>query len=64
MLQDFIFRYAVDYFYVFANYEKALEYSKNNTGSEEHLALVLQLEYIDEPESGNYIHVKEERLTE
>ena len=26
--------------------------------------LVLQNEYIDEPEPGQYIHVKEERITE
>lgn len=30
----------------------------------EPLALILQKEYIDEPEPGKYIHVKVERLTE
>jgi hypothetical protein len=28
------------------------------------LALVLQREYISEPEPGHYIHMKEERITE
>jgi len=53
-----------DYYYVFSNFEEALEYSKNNPGTEEPLALILQREYIDEPEPQKYIHVKEERLTE
>lgn len=53
-----------DYFYVFSNYEEALEFSQINQGAEEPLALVLQREYIDEPELGKYIHVKEERITE
>jgi len=53
-----------DYYYAFGSYEEALEFSKENLGTEEPLALVLQEEYIDEPEPGNYIHVKESRLTE
>ena len=53
-----------DYYYVFDNYEDALEYSNDNVGAEQPLALILQREYIDEPETENYIHVKEERLTE
>jgi hypothetical protein len=53
-----------DYCYVFASFEEALAYSKANPGTEEPLALVLQEEYIDEPEPGNYVHVKERRLTE
>lgn len=53
-----------DYYYVFANYEEALSYSNNNEGTEEPLALVLQREYIKEDEPENYVHVKEERLTE
>lgn len=53
-----------DYYYVFATYDEALAYSKANAGCEEPLALVLQEEYIDEPEPGNYVHVKEQRLTE
>ena len=53
-----------DYFYVFAEYIDALEFSKKTKGAEEPIALILQEEYIDEPESGKYIHMKEERLTE
>lgn len=53
-----------DYYYVFVNFEEANEYFRTNPGTEEPLALVLQREYIDEPEPQKYIHVKEERLTE
>lgn len=53
-----------DYYYVFETYEEALEFSKNNAGSEEPLALILQEEHINEPETGVYIHVKEQRVAE
>jgi hypothetical protein len=53
-----------DYYYVFETYEEALAYSQSNEGCEEPLALVLQKEYIDEPEPGKYVHIKEQRLTE
>jgi hypothetical protein len=53
-----------DYYYVFDNYEDALEFSKENPGSEMPLALILQEEYISEPRPGNYIHIKEHRVTE
>ena len=53
-----------DYYYAFETYEEALAYSQSNKGCEEPLALVLQEEYIDEPEPGNYVHVMEQRLTE
>lgn len=53
-----------DYFYPFATYEDALAFSERTPGAEEPLALVLQREYISEPEPGNYIHIKEERVTE
>lgn len=53
-----------DYYYVFATYEEALRYAEENKGAEEPVALVLQEEYIDEPETGNYVHVKEQRLAE
>ncbi len=48
-----------DYYYSFGGYEEALEFAKDNPGTEEPLALVLQEEYIDEPEPGNYAHIKE-----
>lgn len=53
-----------DYYYAFVTYEEALEFSKQNEGTEEPLALILQREHINEPEPGKYLHVKEERLTE
>ena len=53
-----------DYFYSFATYAEALTFSQQTKGAEEPLALVLQREYISEPEPGHYIHVKEERITE
>ncbi|MEL6654971.1 MAG: GCN5 family acetyltransferase [Bacteroidota bacterium] len=53
-----------DYYYAFANYEEAKEFSSNNEGSEEPIVLILQKEYISEPEVGEYLHVKEERITE
>ena len=53
-----------DYYCVFENYEEALEFSKLTQGAEEPLALILQEEYIDEPEMGKYEHIKEQRITE
>jgi len=45
-------------------YEEALGYSQANKGREVPVALVVQEEYIDESEPGNFLHVKEERITE
>ena len=53
-----------DYYYVFETYEEALAFSQKTEGAEEPLALVLQEEYISEPEPGQYTHIKEERITE
>ena len=53
-----------DYYYVFETYEEALTYSSENPGTEKPLALVSQAEYIDEPEPGNYIYIKEPRIAE
>ena len=53
-----------DYFYPFATYSEALEFSNRTEGAEEPLALIRQLEYIDEPDDGHYIHVKEMRIAE
>jgi hypothetical protein len=53
-----------DYYYAFATYEEALECSQQIQGAEEPLALVLQREYISEEEPGQYVHIKEERVTE
>lgn len=53
-----------DYCYAFASHDEALDFSNRTPGAEEPLALVLQREYIDEPETGEYRHVREERVTE
>ena len=53
-----------DYYYAFETYNEALEFSGQELGCEEPLALILQREYIDEPEPGRYMHVREERVTE
>jgi putative acetyltransferase len=53
-----------DYFEAFATYTDALVFSKRTTGAEEPLALVLQREYIDEDEPGNYVHRIKQRMTE
>ena len=53
-----------DYFYAFASHEEARAFSEGTEGAEEPLALILQEEYIDEPEPGHYVHMKEQRITE
>ncbi len=53
-----------DYFYAFATYSEALEYSLNTPGAEQPLALILQREYINETQPGNFVHVVEERIAE
>lgn len=53
-----------DYFYAFSTYAEALAFSEETEGAEEPLALILQREHIDEPNDGEYAHVKEERVTE
>jgi hypothetical protein len=53
-----------DYYYAFASQEEALACSSETTGAEAPLALVLQLEYIDEAEPGEYRHVRERRVAE
>lgn len=53
-----------DYYYAFETYEEADAFAHANAGTEDPLALVLQREYIDESEPGQYVHVCEERITE
>lgn len=53
-----------DYYYVFANYQEAQAFANVTHGAETPVALILQKEYIDEPEKGKWIHVKEERIVE
>ena len=53
-----------DYFHAFATFAEAREFANRTRGAEEPLALVLQEEYIDEPQPGEYVHVKARRVTE
>lgn len=53
-----------DYFEAFASYEEAAEFAANSEGAEDPLALVLQEEYIDEPEPGVYVHKTGPRVCE
>src|SRR5262245_21452141 len=53
-----------DYYYAFATYQEALEFAQRNPCAEEPLALILQEEFIDKPDVGRYVHVKERRVTE
>ncbi len=53
-----------DYYHAFKTCEEALKFIKNTEGAEELLALILQEEYIDEPEPEQYVHIKEQRIAE
>ncbi len=53
-----------DYYYYFADYDEAYQFSIATQGAENPIALILQKEYISEPEPQQYVHVKTERLTE
>jgi hypothetical protein len=53
-----------DYYVAFAQYEAANAFSKQTPGAEAPLALVRQLEWIDEPERGHFVPEKGERITE
>jgi len=53
-----------DYYYAFATYVEARDFSAKTTGAEPPLALIRQIEYITEPQPGAYAHVLEPRVTE
>jgi putative acetyltransferase len=53
-----------DYYFAFATYAEALAFAEETAGAEKPLALIRQLEHINEPEQGVYVHVKEPRMTE
>jgi hypothetical protein len=53
-----------DYFVAFVQYERAKEFSKATTGAEDPLVLIRQFEWIHEPQPGNYIPERGERLAE
>jgi len=53
-----------DYYHAFATYAEAEEFARRTQGAEEPLALILQEEYLDEPEPGCYMHMKERPIAE
>jgi len=53
-----------DYYRAFSSYPAALRFSRKSRGAEKPLALIMQKEYIDEPNPGKYAHVKKRRITE
>jgi putative acetyltransferase len=53
-----------DYYHAFATYEQAKLFSNNKERAEEPLVLVLQREYIDEPEPGRLERVVGRRIAE
>jgi hypothetical protein len=53
-----------DYYYAFATYEDAKDFSEKTERAEEPLVLLLQHEHINEPEPGKYEHVTGDRITE
>jgi hypothetical protein len=53
-----------DYYYAFVTLEEARAAARRHPGAGEPVALVLQREYIDEPQPGEYRHVRDQRVTE
>jgi hypothetical protein len=53
-----------DYYYCFETFEEANEFSQSTNGAKFPIALILQKEYIDEFNPGEYTHIKKERMTE
>ena len=53
-----------DYYFAFATYAEAASFSESAPGAEEPLALIRQVEFIDEPKPGEYRHVKDQRIAE
>lgn len=53
-----------DYYFSFGTYQEALTFSRNTEGAKTPLALILQEEYISEPEPGEYVHIRERRIAE
>ena len=53
-----------DYYYAFATYEEALEFSQGAAGAEAPLVLIRQMQHVNEPRPGQFVVVDGERLTE
>jgi hypothetical protein len=54
----------VDYFRAFSDFESAKQFAECTDGAEEPCVLILQKEYIDEPQDGVFIKIKKDRITE
>ena len=55
---------ANEYYRAFVTYQQALAFANDTPDSRAPIALVRQLEWIDQPSRGVYIHNKGERITE
>ena len=53
-----------DYYLAYATVAEAVAAARSTPGAEEPLALIRQVEYIGEPEPGEYRHMKDVRVTE
>lgn len=53
-----------EYCHAFATYEQALTFATDTPDARAPVALVRQLEWVDQPSRGVYIHNKGERITE
>jgi hypothetical protein len=51
-------------FCAFATYDEAMRFSRKTPNAEKPLVLIRQNEWVDEPESGKFIHVKQPRTAE
>lgn len=52
------------YYRAFATYQRALAFAASTQNAETPVALVRQLEWVDQPSRGVYLHHKGERITE
>lgn len=53
-----------DYFYAFETFEEAEEFQQDTKGAQDILALIRQLEWIDEFKPGQFKHEKGQRIAE
>jgi len=53
-----------DYYYAFADYEAAASFFEGVKGAAPPIALIRQDEYIDEPNPGEFVHIREVRIAE
>ncbi|MBD2716466.1 hypothetical protein KBK19_15600 [Microvirga sp. STR05] len=53
-----------EYFCPFENYKSALRFSKKTIGAKDPDVLILQREYVDEPQEGVFVKITSERVAE